>query len=949
MQLFYQSARTLMFLLLTLLALTARVYGQDPPQYGTPFAEVPDPRDITMYQVNIRPYSPASNLAGVTARLDQIKALGINVVYLLPVFPVGTDSRSKIASSTSPYSIKDFTSVGAEYGSLSDLRALVDGAHSRGMAVLLDWVANQTSWDHPWIREHPDWYVRDASGVIQPLNPFPDVAALDFNNPAMRTAMIQAMRYWVLAANIDGFRCDYANNAPLAFWSQAIANLRGITSRKLILFAEGDRLTNFQAGFDLNFGDKFYYDALKPIRSGASVAQIQTTTDIEYTHAGPAQQVVRYTGNHDTSGEGTPLEVFTSPAGVMANFVVSAYMRGVPFLYGGQEVAFPTRIPWPWDGVDINWSPNPAVTEEFTRVIGFRNSSTAIRRGTMSNYSDQHVCAFAKTAGTEKVVVLVNLRNGLSSYTVPAALAGTYRDAYSGASVTLTAGATLALNAFQYRTLTNANVPVVAVTGVSVSPASFSIRAGVTQQLTATVSPANATNQNVSWTSSNPAVATVNAAGLVTAVAAGSATVTVTTQDGNKTASAAVTVTPGTSFTVHFYRPANWGTGIRIYWWAAQPAGTLPDGSWPGVNMTNAGNGWYNYTFTNITSTNLIFNDGTNQTADLTRNKTGWYLNGAWYDSDPGTPIAVTGVAVSPTSATVAVNATTQLTATVAPANASNKTVTWASSNTAVATVGATGLVTGKSGGTATITVTTQDGNKTAACAITVPTTGNTTYYQIVNRWQPGTYLYDAGNGQVRYGTSPSSASYQWARIDVGGGYYQLKNRATGNLMHVENQNGSVQCSAIDPAWWSAMWSLPAATDGWLYVQNRWQPSQRINIEGLTGYAQYSGTQAGWHSAMWQFVNPQSGKRSVEPEGEKLPLTVAVFPNPAKGRPFKVAVSGTPGNSVTKLFVRDVYGRVALSKELDASGAVMHTLPAGLYLLTVSVGDTHVTKKLLVE
>nr|WP_315819347.1 alpha-amylase family glycosyl hydrolase [Paraflavitalea speifideiaquila] len=409
-------------------------HAQDPPQYGTPYAGVPDPRDVNMYQVHIRPYSAAGNLAGVTARLDAIRALGTNVIYLMPHYPNGTDSRSSI----SPYCIKDFKGVGAEYGNLTNLRALVDGAHSRGMAVILDWVANQTSWDHPWITQHPDWYVRDGNGVIQPLNPFPDVAALNFSSSAMRTEMINSMRYWVFAANVDGFRCDYANNAPLDFWTQAINNLRGITTHKLLMFAEGDRLENFNAGFDMNFGDQWYYDAIRQIAGGASVAQIQTTTNTEYTFAGASQQVVRYTANHDTEGDATPFSVFQNHAGVVVNFLVSAYMRGVPFLTSGQEVGHNQTIPWPYTSVKINWSANPTIAADFTTVLNFRTTSTAIRRGAMTNYSNTNVCAFTKISGSEKVVVMANLRNNTQTFVIPAALAGSYVDAYSGASVTLT-------------------------------------------------------------------------------------------------------------------------------------------------------------------------------------------------------------------------------------------------------------------------------------------------------------------------------------------------------------------------------------------------------------------------------------------------------------------------------------------------------------------------------
>ena len=425
------------------------IYAQDPAQYGTPYTGVSDPRDANIYQVHIRPHSAAGNLAAVTADLDRIKALGINVLYLMPIYPYGTDSRS----SNSPYCIKDFKAVGSEYGSLTDLRNLSDAAHSRGMAVILDWVANQTSWDHAWITQHPDYYVQ-SNGVIQQLSTYPDVAALNFNSTAMKTAMIDAMRYWVFAANIDGYRCDFADNSPAAFWTQAISNLRGITSHKLILFAEGTFAQNFTSGFDMNFGFKWYGDALKSVHSGTSVAQLQTVTNTEYTSANASQQIARYTANHDSETTETAMNVFGGHDGVIANFLVSAYMRGVPFLTSGQEADFNQIIPWPYTSVKINWSNTTAKTD-FTKILNFRNSSVAIRRGTMTNYSNTNVCAFTKISGSEKVTVITNLRGSSSTFVVPAAMAGSFKEVYTGATINLTSGATMTLNPYQYLVVTN--------------------------------------------------------------------------------------------------------------------------------------------------------------------------------------------------------------------------------------------------------------------------------------------------------------------------------------------------------------------------------------------------------------------------------------------------------------------------------------------------------------
>jgi uncharacterized protein YjdB len=1103
-----------------LILFASSVYAQDPPQYGTPFAGVPDTRDVNMYQVHIRPFSANGDLAGVTARLDNIKALGTNVIYLMPIYPHGTDSRS----SASPYCIKDFKAVGSEYGSLADLRTLVDGAHSRGMAVILDIAINGTSWDNAWTTTHPEYYMRSGT-TIQQLGNFSDIAALDLNSSATRGAIKDAMRYWILAANVDGYRCDYANNPPLDFWSEVIGNIRGISSHKLLMLAEGDRQANFTAGFDMNFGDRWFWNALKDVAAGGPVStRFQTINDYEYANATGSNQAVRYTGNHDTytndNGVQRPFVIFNNHNGIVANFLVSAYLKGVPFLMSGQEIDYEPKTDWPWTNFKFNWSQNPTAAADFAKILNFRTSSAAIRRGDLTMYANDDISVFTKTLGSEKVIVMSNLRNASKSYVIPAALAGTYVNPYNNnASITLTSGATRSFVAYEYLVLTNANVPVVAVTGVTVSPttatvglgstqqlnaaiapanatnqnltwtssntavatvnayglvtavaagtttvtvktvdgnktatsvitvaaipvasvsvtpAAASLYAGNTQQLTATVAPANATNKTVTWSSSNNAIATVNASGLVTAVAAGTANITATTQDGNKTAVAAITVNPNTNFTVYFYKPSAWGTGIKIYYWSALPAGVLANATWPGVNMTDTGNGWYSYTFTNVTSTNLIFNDGTSQTADLSRNKTGWYMNNTWYDSNPGTVVAVTGVTISPTTATLLVNATQQLTPTVAPATATNKTVTYSSSNTAVATVNATGLITAIASGTATITVTTQDGAKTATCAVTVnasnvavtsvslspassslavggtqqltPTilpanatnksvnysssntavatvnasglisavangtatitvttvdgsktstcavtvsTATGTYYTIKNRWT-GAYLSDAGTN-VGYGTMASSNSYKWQKIAIDATYFVLKNAATGELINIEGQTGSVQCNITDTTFWSAQWSSDYIDGTWIRIRNRWQSGNIIHIENQTGSAQYGNSQDGWFSAQWQLelTTIGTGKSALKiDEAAEAEKVIGIYPNPATNNEFHILLPELETGDTAAITVSDMTGRTVLTEKLSTSGQIKHHLSSGIYIVNINSRDFNVTKKLIVK
>lgn len=1019
-----------------LLLFASSVYAQDPPQYGTPFAGVPDTRDVNMYQVHIRPFSASGNLAGVTARLDNIKALGTNVIYLMPIFPHGTDSRS----SASPYCIKDFKAVGSEYGSLADLRTLVDGAHSRGMAVILDIAINGTSWDHGWTVSHPEYYKRTGT-TIQQLGNFSDIAALDLNNSATRAAIKDAMRYWIFAANIDGYRCDYANNPPLDFWSEVNSNLRSISSHNLLMLAEGDRQENFQVGFDMNYGDRWFHSGLYDIANGGPVSQrLQDQSTYEYAKATGNQQIVRYTGNHDTytndDGVRRPFVAFKNHNGIVANFLVSAYMKGVPFLMSGQEIDYEPKTDWPWTNFKFNWSQNPTAAADFAKILNFRTASAAIRRGDLTTYANDDISIFTKTLGSEKVIVMSNLRNASKSYVIPAALAGTYVNPYNNnASVTLTAGSTRNFAAFEYLVLTNTNAPVVAVTGVSVSPATVTVGLGTTQQLNAAIAPANATNQNVIWTSSNTAVATVNASGLVTAVAAGTATITVktvdgnktatsaitvaaipvssvavsptsaslyagntqqlsatispanatnknvtwsssntaiatvnssglvtavsagtatitaTTQDGNKTASAAITVNPNTSFTVYFYKPSNWGTGIKIYYWNALPTGVLANATWPGVNMTDSGNGWYSYTFTNVNSTNLIFNDGTNQTADLSRNKTGWYMNSTWYDSNPGTGVAVTSVSLSPSSASLNAGGTQQLTPTILPANATNKSVTYSSNNTAVATVNSSGLITAVANGTATITVSTVDGNKTSTCIVTVSTTsGGGNYYTIKNRWT-GAYLSDAGTN-TGYGTTVSGNNYKWQKIAIDATYFVLKNVATGELMNIEGQTGNVQCNITDTTFWSAQWSSDYIDGTWVRLRNRWQTGNIIHVENQTGSAQYGNSQDGWYSAQWQLepTTVGTGKSTLKiEEVSETEQVISIYPNPSVNNEFNVVLPELESGDMASISVSDINGRTVLTERLSSSGKIDHRLASGIYIVNIVSKNYKTTKKLIVK
>ncbi|MBF9238500.1 hypothetical protein I2I05_13925 [Hymenobacter sp. BT683] len=429
----------------------AKVASKDPAPYGKPFAGVPASQNATIYQVNMRGFSQEGTFRGVLARMDSIKALGVNVVYLMPIFPIG-----KLRAVDSPFAVRDYTAVNPEFGTLADLRALVDAAHSRGLAVMLDWVGNHTSFDHAWVAQHPDWYVHDASGaIVNPIPEWKDIAQLDFAKPAMRAAMISALRYWVFAANIDGYRFDYADGPTQAFFTEALQNLNSIKTHKLLLLAEGDKKKyylkgGFQMCYDFGFINVLKHDIFA---QGKSVKLIDSVNTANYRDTPPSARMLRYTSNHDVNAwEGTPQQLFGGERGSMAAFVVASYMKAVPLIYNGQEVGHPERIPFMGPRKPINWAVKSPLTQEYKRLIRFRNGSNAVRNGALASYSTDDVCAFTKIDGNEKVLTLVNLRNAPVSYQVPASVgAAGWRNAFDGQSVALSQ---LTLQPFQYLILT---------------------------------------------------------------------------------------------------------------------------------------------------------------------------------------------------------------------------------------------------------------------------------------------------------------------------------------------------------------------------------------------------------------------------------------------------------------------------------------------------------------
>jgi glycosidase len=419
-----------------------------PVQYGTPFSGVPSAKTAVLYEVNMRAFSTAGNFQGVIDRLDHIKALGINTIWLMPIFPVG---QIKSAGGLgSPYAVQNYVKVNPEFGDLAKLRELVQKAHDKNMAVILDWVANHTAWDNPWI-SNKSWYTQDASGniIIPAGTNWQDVADLNYGNFDMRDAMIHAMKYWVLEANVDGFRCDAVDFVPTDFWKQALDELKSIKGRQLMFLAEGGKSDNFSAGFQMNYAWDFYSNMKAVYNNSKAATSIFTTHQNEYNQIPAGGVKLRYTTNHDESAwEATPIEVFKGNAGALSASVITIFTSATPLLYGSQEVgqaeklSFFTRDP-------INWNENEDMESAYEKLFTLYHQSPAFISGTLEYFANNDVAVFKRKSGSDEYLFLVNVRNNNVNYTVDSSFkSASWTNALSDADFTFSSS--LALTPFQY-------------------------------------------------------------------------------------------------------------------------------------------------------------------------------------------------------------------------------------------------------------------------------------------------------------------------------------------------------------------------------------------------------------------------------------------------------------------------------------------------------------------
>ena len=321
--------------------------------------------NFQIYQVNPKLFGSSAQLKAVQNRLDDIKALGTDILYLMPIYTQG--SKNSVGS---PYCIRDYKGVKADCGSLADVKALVKAAHDKGMKVMFDWVANHTAWDHPWITDHSDWYQKDGNGnIVYPSKDgeWKDVAQLNYNSTELQDTMIDAMKYWITEADIDGYRCDYAHGVPDSFWKKAIPELKAAKSG-FIMLAESDYERMFTDGFDIIY-DRGLKAAAKTLWGGGKVEDFVNSykSTLDKTPAGKTK--CYFVTNHDDCSENSPVAEFKSKDGAFAAYSLLAALNGSPMMYGSQECGYEKTINF-FQVVSMNWNADSNLAGRYKKILG---------------------------------------------------------------------------------------------------------------------------------------------------------------------------------------------------------------------------------------------------------------------------------------------------------------------------------------------------------------------------------------------------------------------------------------------------------------------------------------------------------------------------------------------------------------------------------------------------
>jgi alpha-amylase len=406
-----------------------------------------------IYEVNVRQYTKEGTFAAFKKELPRLRDMGIDILWFMPLTPISIEQRQGTLGSY--YACNDYMAVNPEFGTTEDFVNLVNDAHSLGFKVLIDWVTNHTGIDHIWTTEHPDFYKKNEEGNFYEANGWIDVIDLDYENTALRKAMVDAMKYWLTEFNIDGFRCDMAHLVPLDFWEEARTELD--KQKQLFWLAECE-VPEYHKVFDATYTWQFLHTAERLYRGEASLYDFENVLHQYKTQYPSTALRLYFTSNHDeNSHSGSEYVRLGLSAKAFAVFTAT-WQNTLPLIYSGQEMPNKKQLKF-FDKDEIEWTGQYLLHDFYKTLLNLRKTNAAMRVGDdtvetirIKTTADDWIYGFQKQNGESKVLVMLNLsaQSKIKIKLTDNYVSGKYKSVFSGLQIDINENTSFELQAWEY-------------------------------------------------------------------------------------------------------------------------------------------------------------------------------------------------------------------------------------------------------------------------------------------------------------------------------------------------------------------------------------------------------------------------------------------------------------------------------------------------------------------
>ncbi len=368
-------------------------------------------KNATIYELNIRQFSEEGSFKAIEGQLPRLKKMGIDIIWLMPVHPIGEVHRKGTLGSY--YSVKDYYGISAEFGTEQDFRNLVSAIHQQGMYVIIDWVANHTSWDNEIVEQHPEWYRKSRKDTFQSTRwrDYDDIIELDYSHQELREYMTDALKFWVKEYDIDGYRCDIASFVPIDFWENVRTELD--TIKPVFMLAEAEDRELHRKAFDATYNWTLWNILHQIAMNERSVKTLTEAYIAEHVSIFPKEGIrLNFIDNHDkNSWEGNPQSNFGDALDAATVFTVM--MDGMPLIYNGQEAGQNRSLEF-FEKDPIQWKFHKNETL-YTTLFMLKHNNQALWNGghggemvRIMNDRMDHVISFVREKNGDKVMTFIN-------------------------------------------------------------------------------------------------------------------------------------------------------------------------------------------------------------------------------------------------------------------------------------------------------------------------------------------------------------------------------------------------------------------------------------------------------------------------------------------------------------------------------------------------------------